>query len=293
MAPVSKQFPALWGSLAQAPVRLVADVDSGWVIAERTDDQHSLSADTLQRVSNLLRDVAPSHVLLLDFQDRVTGVEEVGRFLKSAPRRLAEVHALAVAAGRDSPLFQATRRREIGRGVFEVSLADVGELATPPHDLAGFEDFLRLLEKFTAPSSAPEPVPAQASAVDPLIEARDRLRREVHLIQAEQWRRWSGNQGKNPSAALGKYKADGRLFAVPEGKRYLYPQFQFAEKDARPKAAVAMVLRRVPDAARGWPLLSWFNAPNVLLDDRKPLEILDSDPARVAEAAGRFYDRGD
>jgi hypothetical protein len=35
--------------------------------------------------------------------------------------------------------------------------------------------------------------------------------------------------------------------------------------------------------------LSWFNAPNVLLNGRAPLDAIDTDTEAVVDAAERFY----
>ena len=92
----------------------------------------------------------------------------------------------------------------------------------------------------------------------------------------------------NPTAALSKYKTQGRLFSVSEGRRELYPQFQFDE-NAAPLTVIAEILRIVPADARGWPLLSWFDAGNVLLGARAPRELLRQDPEAVKRAAVDYY----
>src|SRR6185312_14056627 len=116
---------------------------------------------------------------------------------------------------------------------------------------------------------------------------RKRLREGTPMLDSEQWGRWRGVT-TNPSASLAKYREQGRLFSVREGRNYLYPRFQF-DQDAAPLAAVADVLKVVPEDARGWPLLSWFEAPSTLLGGRKPSEVLAKDPTGVREAAADFY----
>jgi hypothetical protein len=113
----------------------------------------------------------------------------------------------------------------------------------------------------------------------------------VNLIDAAKWAKWRGVQS-NPSAALGKYKKGKRIFAVRSGNRDLYPAFQFAE-NAEPLLVVQKILKIVPKEAQGWSLLSWFEARNALLKNRKPSEVLASEPAAVLRAAARFYSRDD
>jgi hypothetical protein len=90
-------------------------------------------------------------------------------------------------------------------------------------------------------------------------------------------KKWRGVQS-NPSAALGKYKKGKRIFAVRSGNRNLYPAFQFAE-NAELLPVVLKILKIVPKEAQGWPLLSWFEARNAFLKNRKPSEVLASESA--------------
>jgi hypothetical protein len=82
------------------------------------------------------------------------------------------------------------------------------------------------------------------------------------------------------------------VFAVRVSKRDLYPVFQF-DGNAEPLPALERILRSVPVEAQSWPLLSWFEAKNVLLKGRKPSEALANEPAAVIKAAARFYSRDD
>ena len=123
--------------------------------------------------------------------------------------------------------------------------------------------------------------------MEELIGLRKRMRRNVPMVDSEQWGQWRGVTN-NPSASLAKYREQERLFAVRQGRGYLYPRFQFTQ-DAAPLDAVADVLEVVPEDARGWPLLSWFEAPSTLLGGRKPSEVLAKDPAAVRAAAADFY----
>jgi len=131
------------------------------------------------------------------------------------------------------------------------------------------------------------PSRADRDDVGALIGLRKRLREHVPMLDSEQWAKRRG-VATNPSATLAKYREQGRLFSVREGRNYLYPRFQF-DPDAAPLDAVADVLKVVPEDASGWPLLSWFEAPSTMLGGRKPSEVLAKDPAAVRAAAADFY----
>jgi hypothetical protein len=121
------------------------------------------------------------------------------------------------------------------------------------------------------------------------IKIRDHLIQTVTMIDADQWAKWRGLTRSNPSAALGKHKQAGRAFAVQVGPRDLYPAFQFDQRDAKPLPGMALVLSKVPEGSRGWPLLSWLEAENRLLGGSKPSNLLQSAAQQVADAAERFF----
>lgn len=70
-----------------------------------------------------------------------------------------------------------------------------------------------------------------------------------------------------------------RVFAVEYQGQTLYPAFQF--DCGHPRAIMKDILAVVPKAAVGWPLLSWFEAPNLCLDHRKPCQGLAKNPQAV------------
>lgn len=124
------------------------------------------------------------------------------------------------------------------------------------------------------------------------IALRERLQAQVKFVTSTQWAKWRGIQS-NPAAALGKYKKQNRVFAVRFSKQDRYPAFQFAADDAQPLPVIHDILSLIPRAAHGWPLLSWFEAKNTLLADRKPSEVVATEPEVALKAAQRFYSRDD
>lgn len=91
--------------------------------------------------------------------------------------------------------------------------------------------------------------------------------------------------------SLDQHKTQGRIFSVFYEGADLYPAFQF-NLDCAPIPIMAEILKVVPQDSHGWPLLSWLDARNCLLDGRKPRELLTLSPARQAQVvkeAERFY----
>jgi hypothetical protein len=64
-------------------------------------------------------------------------------------------------------------------------------------------------------------------------------------------------------------KAAENLRSPIQQERF-YPTFQFSD-NAEPLPIIEKILKVVPAEAQGWSLLSWFEAQNTLLDQRKPV----------------------
>jgi hypothetical protein len=78
------------------------------------------------------------------------------------------------------------------------------------------------------------------------------------------------------------------IFSVDKDGEPVYPAFQFDDVGT-PLPVIAEILGQVSSAARGWALLSWFNAKNTLLLGYRPREIVASRPDDVCRAACAFY----
>jgi hypothetical protein len=58
-----------------------------------------------------------------------------------------------------------------------------------------------------------------------------------------------------------------------------------ADDNFRPYKALAEVIKIFADRKTGWGLAYWFEAVNSFLDDRKPKDVLATDPKSVIAAA--------
>ena len=100
-----------------------------------------------------------------------------------------------------------------------------------------------------------------------------RLRECFPMFDAETWSRMRGISVATARARLGQYRDRAQLFAIRDAGEDQYPRFQF-DTEGLPLPDVAMILTRVPEPARGWPVLSWFATSNARLAGRKPHEVL-------------------
>jgi hypothetical protein len=111
------------------------------------------------------------------------------------------------------------------------------------------------------------------------------------MFDAESWSRVRGISVATARAQLSQFRQRTQLFAIQEAGEDRYPRFQF-DTEGVPLAGMAAILEVVPVHDRGWPVLSWFAASNVLLSGRRPYEVLQGNPLAVRDAAQEFYRYG-
>jgi hypothetical protein len=257
----------------------------------------------VERAERVGRTLGNDALMLVDTSDQIQAVFQERWLASTELPKDVDLYTFVLTPGFAHRLGPTPTKRTVAEGLYEI---DILFSAVDSDHLSSVEDiFQRLKDRLLSHSqsaAAPhsdrnEQSYAQGSVrlraatdqddVGELIGLRKRLRETVPMVDSEQWGKWRGVT-TNPSATLAKYREQGRLFSVREGRNYLYPRFQFTQ-DAAPLDAIADVLKVVPEDARGWPLLSWFEAPSTLLGRRKPSEVLAMDPAAVRTAAADFY----
>jgi|SRR6185295_7916041 len=101
------------------------------------------------------------------------------------------------------------------------------------------------------------------------LEARNDLITRFGLIAGSQLEAW---------------EQDGRVFSVKHEGNHVFPAFQF-DREGQPLPVIAQVLETLGQQSKGWELALWFLAGNGWLDDRCPVDLLESEPEEVAQAA--------
>ncbi|WP_233887962.1 antitoxin Xre/MbcA/ParS toxin-binding domain-containing protein [Paraburkholderia flagellata] len=80
--------------------------------------------------------------------------------------------------------------------------------------------------------------------------------------------------------------AEGRIFSVRYGQHDYFPAYGLdPERQYRPVAALADVLRVFDSTKDGWHLAYWFASVNRYLGGKRPLDLLATEPGRVIAAA--------
>jgi hypothetical protein len=259
----------------------------------------------VERAERVGRTLGNDALILVDTSEQIQAVFHERWLASTELPKDIDLDVFVLTPGLAHRLGAAPKKQRVAEDLYEI---DIFFSAVDSDHLSSVEDIFQRLKiqllslspsATTAQPDRSEPAYVQGSfsrdtaikgnqdEVGELIGLRKRLRESVPMVDSEQWGKWRG-VATNPSATLAKYREQGRLFSVREGRNYLYPRFQFTQ-DAAPLDALEDVLKAVPEDAHGWPLLSWFEAPSTLLGGRKPSEVLTTDPAAVRAAAADFY----
>jgi len=118
---------------------------------------------------------------------------------------------------------------------------------------------------------------------------RRRFMNEWPSLTSKQVHEGSGSRGKNAALTASRWKRQGKVFAVPFRNVDRYPAFQFS--DGQPKPIIAKILKEIGEQKRTlWQIAFWFVAENGWLDRKRPIDLMDTEPDPVIEAARREVD---
>lgn len=182
-----------------------------------------------------------------------------------------------------------TRRRielrplEEGRGQLVIEGDDefVGAVEIAARTLALESDvFIHIVE-----AMQPEDLASAGTAVQAQLnaEAQAELSEEFGLLSAAEVARRADSQARNTSALATRWRAEGRILAVPVRHTQRYPGFQFDEH-GRPLTIVGEVIAAASHL-RGWGLALWFTGASERLGGTRPVDQLHNEPGAVLDAA--------
>jgi hypothetical protein len=146
----------------------------------------------------------------------------------------------------------------------------------------------RVIDALLPPGVPPLPAVWHAHRT---AEAREECLREHGAWTASEVAERAGSKATNRSALASSWRSAGRIVGVEWHGQIVFPAFQF-DAEAHPRAPIARVLSHLRDAGLGdWQQVLWFTTRTGWLNDRRPLDVIDSDPAAVVAAAAAFHDR--
>lgn len=85
--------------------------------------------------------------------------------------------------------------------------------------------------------------------------------------------------------SLAKMLVSGQVFAIGWRQGLWFPMFQFHPGDLSIRVAAQQVRAELPPTADGWSLAAWFAGPNERLAGHRPVDLLDTQPLAVMDAA--------
>ena len=93
---------------------------------------------------------------------------------------------------------------------------------------------------------------------------------------------------------LARLLASSDVFGFEWRSTLWIPMFQFELRDLSVKPATLLVLAELGRGWNGWARAVWFARPNIWLQDRPPVDLVDTQLAQVLRAARaeRFIDNG-
>lgn len=114
--------------------------------------------------------------------------------------------------------------------------------------------------------------------------ARKDFLRQYEVLDADDVHVLYGSRAKNKSALAARWRSEGKVFAMEEAGRLVYPAFQF-DPQGRPRPIIADVLAALGTRVGPWQVALWFVSPSGWLDGARPIDRLDDDGESVLDAA--------
>lgn len=93
------------------------------------------------------------------------------------------------------------------------------------------------------------------------------------------------DQQRGDFVTLARLIVSGDIFGFEWRDTFWIPMFQFDLRDLSTKHGPRQVLNELGTAFDGWELAVWFVQPNSWLNDRSPVDLLDTQLSAVLEAA--------
>ena len=169
---------------------------------------------------------------------------------------------------------------ELGRAVDQaIRLLDMRLAAPRPG--RNRQSLDRMLDLLMADEDAPRSS-VEADILIDNLELRAAYLRETGMLTSEEIHRASGLRSRNVSEPASRWKREGRIFAVRQGRADLYPAFQF--QDGAPHPTIKAVLAAFPAKMTPWQKALWFASGNGWMDGDEPQRRLD-DGELVVRAA--------
>jgi len=133
-------------------------------------------------------------------------------------------------------------------------------------------------------------VPGEAVVLQARRNAQERknLLEEFGALTSSEVADLAHSKASNRAALANRWRKEGWIFAVEHRGRSYFPAFQF-DDEGHPLSAIAEILE-IFGGREGWETALWFSAASGWLGGRRPVDLLESDPEKVVDAARSAVD---
>jgi hypothetical protein len=147
-----------------------------------------------------------------------------------------------------------------------------------------------------APPAADSPNDSADISVSLARDRRAELLRDEQWLTAEQVHERLGGKPDAPGAKnrASRLRKAGELLGVWDGRRYVYPLFQFYPNSQGGQLVAGMesLIKVLPKDTTGWRQAFWLCQPHAGLDGERPADALQRDPQSVIRAAHSTFEPG-
>ena len=95
--------------------------------------------------------------------------------------------------------------------------------------------------------------------------------------------RLNGSTAENQAALASNWRNKKRIFSIDHKGKIYYPKFQF-DDHGKPRKVIAEIIKIFDEDNPGWQLALWFTTPNAVLEGKKPVELIESNPEDIIKA---------
>jgi poly(hydroxyalkanoate) granule-associated protein len=199
-------------------------------------------------------------------------------------KRGEEIEARGAESAAQSPALSSLENQSAEREIAEVSRLVLACAQMIDGLVRQKRDTERLIEAMLPES--PVPTPPAVLQARRNAAAREELISEFGLLSSSDIAAQAGSRAKNKASLANRWKQEGKLLSVPHQGSTYYPAFQL-DAEGKPYPAVAGVLKAFGTKLSDWGLALWFTGRYGWLGDRRPVDLLATEPGRVVEAAQR------
>ncbi|NHB93443.1 MbcA/ParS/Xre antitoxin family protein [Photorhabdus cinerea] len=117
-----------------------------------------------------------------------------------------------------------------------------------------------------------------------LEELKNRIITDSKWLTASELSKLVGSKSVNPSAAANRLKKSKKIFALQIGGKDLFPLYALDE-GGQPLPVIKKIIALFGDKKTPWAIAIWFGTPNSWLGNKKPKDLLLTQPNDVYIAA--------